>query len=127
MEISQNNINLHNQTNKSGSISSEKSVDTNPHAQRKAVAENVKQVVEDIKSHDMTKDEIEQHVDSINKFLELNSTSLKFEMHDKLDRVSIQLINKETDEVIREVPPKELLDMVATMLEQVGLIIDEKI
>jgi flagellar protein FlaG len=38
----------------------------------------------------------------------------------------IKIIDDKTGEVIQEVPPKKILDMVAKMLEIVGVLIDKK-
>lgn len=54
-------------------------------------------------------------------------TSIKFELHDKLDRYYVSVIDKNTDEVIKEIPPKKMLDMYAAMAEFMGFIVDEKV
>jgi flagellar protein FlaG len=38
----------------------------------------------------------------------------------------VKVVDSETGEVIREIPPEKLLDMFANMLELAGLIIDER-
>ena len=38
----------------------------------------------------------------------------------------IKVINKQTQEVIREIPPEKILDIVANLWKIAGLIIDEK-
>jgi len=48
-------------------------------------------------------------------------------MHEKLGEYYVQIIDEETKEVIREVPPKKMLDLYAAMAERIGLIINEKI
>ncbi|MCM3313518.1 flagellar protein FlaG [Bacillus sp. FSL K6-6483] len=53
--------------------------------------------------------------------------SLNFHIHEELDRIYVQVIDEETNEVVREVPPEKILDLVAAMLKSVGLIIDRHI
>ncbi|MFZ4451038.1 flagellar protein FlaG [Salibacterium aidingense] len=72
-------------------------------------------------------EELERQADGINKMLEATFTNLKFNVHDKLNRVYVQVLNRDTDEVIREIPPEKFLDMKAAILEQVGLLVDEKV
>ncbi|WP_286885353.1 flagellar protein FlaG [Aneurinibacillus sp. UBA3580] len=50
----------------------------------------------------------------------------EFSVHKELNEVMVKVINRETKEVIREVPPEKLLDMVAGMLKTAGLLIDKK-
>ncbi|WP_096202436.1 flagellar protein FlaG [Bacillus sp. FJAT-45350] len=75
----------------------------------------------------ISREELDKQVEGMNKFLESNLTSLKFNIHEKLDRIYVQVVDKETDDVVREVPPEQFLDMVAAMLQHVGLIIDERV
>lgn len=54
-------------------------------------------------------------------------TYCQFSFHKEINRVSIKIIDEENDEVIREVPPEESLEMVEKMWELAGLIVDKKI
>ncbi|WAA09802.1 flagellar protein FlaG [Fervidibacillus albus] len=73
------------------------------------------------------KEQLENLVSGLNDFLTPVYTSLKFELHEKLDEYYVTVIDDSTKEVIKEIPPKKLLDMYAAMLEYVGIIVDEKI
>jgi flagellar protein FlaG len=73
------------------------------------------------------KEKIEEIVKGINEFLQPSQTSLRFKLHDELKEYYVQIIDERTNEVIREIPPKKLLDMYAAMMEFVGLIVDKKI
>jgi flagellar protein FlaG len=70
---------------------------------------------------------LEKQVDNLNDLMKTNQTSLKFSVHEELGREFIQVIDKDTEEVIKEIPSEEFLDMVASMLKFAGLIVDEKI
>lgn len=72
-------------------------------------------------------EDLQKQVEGMNKLLEANFTSLKFNVHEKLSRVFVQVISKDTDEVVREIPSEKFLDMMASMLEFVGLLIDKKV
>ncbi|REB11166.1 flagellar protein FlaG [Sporosarcina sp. BI001-red] len=63
----------------------------------------------------------------MNKFLESVDTQLRFKMHDELHEYYVTIVDSKTDEVIREIPSKKLLDMHAEMRKFVGLLIDRKI
>ncbi|HHY21767.1 MAG TPA: flagellar protein FlaG [Bacilli bacterium] len=70
---------------------------------------------------------LQKQVEGMNNLLEANFTSLKFNVHEKLSRVFVQVISQDTDEVVREIPSEKFLDMMASMLEFVGLLIDKKV
>ena len=65
--------------------------------------------------------------DSLNKFMESSNTELRFKLHDELKEYYVTIIDSKTDEVVREIPSKKLMDIHAAMREFVGLLVDRKI
>ena len=49
-----------------------------------------------------------------------------FGIHEKTNRVTIKMVDKETKKVIKEFPPDETLDMIAKVWEIAGIMVDEK-
>ncbi|WP_339175270.1 flagellar protein FlaG [Solibacillus sp. FSL R5-0691] len=74
-----------------------------------------------------TKEKLEQAIDSLNEFFTINNSELKFVFHEGLDTYYAQLVNSETQEVIREIPSKKVLDVFYEMQKLVGMIVDKKI
>jgi flagellar protein FlaG len=58
---------------------------------------------------------------------QLPNSEVKFGIHEKTDRVTIKLVDKETKEVIKEFPPEKTLDMIAKCMEIAGVLVDEKL
>lgn len=50
----------------------------------------------------------------------------EFGIHEKTNRITIKMVDKQTKEVIKELPPEKMLDMIARMWEISGLVVDEK-
>ncbi|MER2007821.1 MAG: flagellar protein FlaG [Psychrobacillus sp.] len=73
------------------------------------------------------KEKVQKAVDALNEFMTIQNRNSKFIMHDGLDRYYVEVIDAETEEVIREVPPRKLLDAFYSMQKFLGMIIDEKI
>lgn len=71
--------------------------------------------------------DVKQAVQNLNTFIEPLQTNLKFQYHEDLNEYYVEVVNLLTDEVIREIPPKKLLDMYAAMADFMGLLIDKKI
>ena len=65
-------------------------------------------------------------VGRMNKMLEGTSRRFEYSVHDKINGIMVKVIDENTGEVIREIPPKKILDMVANMLELAGLLVDER-
>lgn len=51
---------------------------------------------------------------------------LKFSMHEETNRIMIKVINRNTKEVVKEIPEEKILDMIAKMYENTGLYIDKR-
>lgn len=74
-----------------------------------------------------TKEEVERAVTSTNRLLnDEHKTMYKFEVHEGTGRVMVNLIDTETKEVIKEIPPEKILDLVANIWESIGILVDER-
>lgn len=82
---------------------------------------------EDAKNlQDVSPEKIKSAVADINKKIAPTQTQLQFSYHEKTHRISITVRDKETDKVIKEIPPEKTLDMIAKSLELAGILVDEK-
>lgn len=72
------------------------------------------------KEHEMLKETVEL----LNK--RMYNHEAQFGIHEKTNRMTIKIIDKETKEVIKEVPPENTLELFAKSLELAGLLVDEK-
>lgn len=72
----------------------------------------------------------EKAIEELNKAIQAiqgPQRTLEFSVHKDTHAVMIKVLNKDTGEIIREVPPEKLLDVAAKMMEFAGLIVDKKI
>ena len=93
--------------------------------QVQAIQEKVQQKADT--EQQLPADKAMQVTDSMNTFLESANTQLRFKFHDKLNEYYVTIVDSKTDEVIREIPSKKLMDIHAAMREFVGLLVDRKI
>lgn len=70
--------------------------------------------------------ELDDAVIALNELNEIQHTQMQYEKHETLDRTMVRVVDRDSDEVIREIPPEKFLDMISHMLEFAGLIVDEK-
>lgn len=61
------------------------------------------------------------------KSLQGPQTVLDISIHERTHDIMVKVLNKDTGEVIREVPPERTLDLVANMMEIAGILFDEKV
>ncbi|WP_158736785.1 flagellar protein FlaG [Alteribacillus sp. YIM 98480] len=92
----------------------------------RSMTEEIQHAAKDHRAAMLDPKELQEQADGMNKMLEASYTDLKFNVHEDLDRIYVQVLERETEEIVREIPPEKFLDMVASMLEQVGILVDEK-
>lgn len=69
-------------------------------------------------------EKIKKAVEDMNKKM-YNSEAI-FGIHEKTNRVTIKIVDKDTKDIIKEFPPEKTLDMLAKAWELAGLLVDEK-
>lgn len=73
-----------------------------------------------------TDEQIKSAISRANKKAHFGHTNAEFSYHEPTKRISVKIIDNETNEVIREIPPEETLEMISKMWELAGLMVDEK-
>ena len=71
-------------------------------------------------------DILEKIIADLNKKLLMAGRELVRSIHEKTGEVMVKVIDTDTGEIIREIPREKSLDILAKILEQTGLLIDEK-
>lgn len=69
-------------------------------------------------------EEIKKAIENINKHAA--HTSAQFTYHEDSNKITVQIIDTQTDEVIKEFPAEKTLDLVSKAFEMVGLVVDEQ-
>ena len=72
-------------------------------------------------------DEVRESVKDVNEIVDKVKEGLSFQIHEDTEELMVQVIDVNTDEVIKELPPEEMLDLKARINEMVGILIDEKV
>jgi len=52
---------------------------------------------------------------------------LKYRINEEIGRVVVQVIDAETDKVIKEIPPLQIQHLITRIKETLGLLVDEKV
>ena len=71
-------------------------------------------------------EEIKSAIKEANKRAVFGHASAEFSYHEATKRISVKIVDQDTNEVIREIPPEKTLDMISKMWELAGLVVDEK-
>ena len=72
-----------------------------------------------------TNEQIKKAVEQLNKNMISHSEAI-FGIHEGTNRITIKIVDKNTKEVIKELPPEKTLDMIAKVWEMAGIMVDER-
>ena len=75
-----------------------------------------------------TDDEVKAAINQANKRAKtvFGHANAEFSYHEATKRISVKIVDKDMNEVIREIPPEKTLDMISKMWELAGIVVDEK-
>ncbi|MGJ7487879.1 flagellar protein FlaG [Variovorax sp. LT2P21] len=68
--------------------------------------------------------QVESAVRAVNAALEIRSIGIQFEIDKDIDKVIVKVIDRNTGEVIRQVPNEEVVRIAKVMGEMSGLLVD---
>jgi flagellar protein FlaG len=71
--------------------------------------------------------ELRKMLDSLEKEINLVNRRLKFDVNKEINRIVIKVIDSKTDEVIREIPEKEIQKLIAQINKMIGILYDKQI
>ncbi|WML35503.1 flagellar protein FlaG [Clostridium sp. OS1-26] len=79
-----------------------------------------------VQDKNISEEEVKKSVDKFNKLMEDKSTYVEYEVYGKFKDITIRIVNSKTKEVIREIPPKKIIDMIDKLCELAGVFVDQK-
>ncbi|MBQ3890320.1 MAG: flagellar protein FlaG [Lachnospiraceae bacterium] len=71
-----------------------------------------------------SQDQLRKAVEDLNK--KMSNSEVAFGFHEGTNRVMIRIVDKETKEIIKELPPEKTLDLIAKAWELAGIMVDER-
>jgi flagellar protein FlaG len=74
----------------------------------------------------VSQEQLIKAIDRAIKAVQGPETSLQFSVHKETKMITAKVINKETGQIIREVPPEKTLDLIANLWKIAGILIDER-
>lgn len=72
---------------------------------------------------EITEEEVIKAIEKANQKFEYYDTRVEFSIHEQTRQIMVKIFKN--NELVREIPPEKILDMVAKMMEMAGLIVDE--
>lgn len=78
------------------------------------------------RGYETQREYLEKAVEETNQMIFKDDRRFEFKIHEGTRRLMVKLIDKETDEIIKEIPPEKILDLVASIWDLVGILVDER-
>lgn len=69
---------------------------------------------------------IEASVAEVNQRLLGKDMKLAYEVHERTGRTMVRLVDMQTNEVIKEIPPANMLDVIGKIWDDMGIAVDRK-
>jgi len=74
--------------------------------------------------HELNREKLEERAKEAKAAMQRINAQLTFRIHEGTGRTLVQLVERETNEVIREIPPEKMLDVIAGIWEWSGITLD---
>ncbi|BCV25492.1 flagellar protein FlaG [Gelria sp. Kuro-4] len=71
--------------------------------------------------------DVEDAVAALDQTVRAFSERISFVLHRESGRMQVQVIDNATQEIVKEIPPTAVLEVIARIREMVGLLLDEKV
>ncbi|MFD0714964.1 flagellar protein FlaG [Paenibacillus sp. GCM10027626] len=72
-------------------------------------------------------EQVIRNIERVLKVIQGPDTLFEMSVHKETNAIVIKVLDKDTGDLIREVPPEKTLDLVAKFMEINGILIDEKV
>ena len=70
--------------------------------------------------------EVQKAVNKLNTLFEGKQIHAEYEVYGRFHDITIRIVDDNTKQVIQEVPPKKIIDMIDKLCELAGVLVDEK-
>lgn len=90
--------------------------------------DTVKQSYEAAREHSKLDEEaLQQGIEDLNKNIRVFNSKVSFSVDKNTGRTIIRVSDRDTNEIIREIPPEEFLRVASKLSELMGILVDRKI
>lgn len=71
-------------------------------------------------------EDVQRVAEKLSRTAQIFNVQAKFSVHKATKEIMVKIVDTETGQVLREIPPEKMLDLAAAMRELLGLIVDKK-
>jgi len=97
--------------------------------QAQEISKTAKDTINQNKTHDqkeVSPKDLKKIINKINENVSMLNQNVKFAYNDTIKSLTVEVVDVSTGKVIREIPPKEVINLQKKLSEVVGIIFDSK-
>jgi len=76
---------------------------------------------------EIPREQVEKAAEKLNRLMGIIDKRLEFRVHERSNRIIVKIIDQGTGEVLDEIPSKQVLDMLSSFTDMVGLMVDKRV
>lgn len=76
---------------------------------------------------EVPREEVEKAAEKLNRLMGIVDKRLEFRVHEKSHRVMVKIVDQETGDVLDEIPPERILDILSSFSQLAGLLVDKRV
>ena len=76
---------------------------------------------------EIPREQVEKAAEKLNRLMGIIDKRLEFSVHERSHRVIVKIIDQGNGEVLNEIPPKQVLDMLSSFTDMIGLMVDKRV
>ena len=87
---------------------------------------SIKKYDQDKNDQKISEKQVQKAVNKLNTLFEDKQTHAEYEVYGKFHDITIRIIDDNTKQILKEIPPKKIIDMIDKLCELAGVLVDEK-
>ena len=107
----------------SGALAPAESLQDNQQDEKMGVQENVEANAQ--KKEEPKEEDMQEMMKELNELMSRINCNLEFSYHKEVNVMSVKMIDKATNEVIKELPPEEMIDNMIQAKDWIGAFLDK--
>lgn len=76
---------------------------------------------------EIPREQVEQAADKLNRLMSLIEKRLHFELEEDSEPIWVRVVDQDTEEVLSRLRPKRIIDLMRSITDIAGLVVDEKV
>lgn len=78
-------------------------------------------------TEEIPREQVEKATEKLNRLMGIIDKRLEFSVHEKSDSVIVKIVDQQSGDVMEEIPPQRVMDILSTFSQMAGLFFDKRV